>query len=584
MRRTVPSALCAALVGVGLVTIAPSSPAAADPPSSCQLGACTVTYASTGATQTFTVPSGVSRVTVSADGATGGSVVGEGGFLYAAGGGGGRTTGTIAVEPAAVLTLVVGAAGGSAVAYAATPVGAGSAGGYGGGGAGGDDDRPLMGGMAGGGGGSFVFAADDSLLLAAGGGGGAAIGAVGGNGGGADAPATAGTDGDEGAAGGQPGTTSAHGGGGAAGDGGVAGAGPGQAGSGGVLSPASLPVGGKGGPGYDKAGGGGGGGYRAGGGGGGLSIVGPESGGAGGGAAGYAVPAATGVTGSTGTVGTASSDGAVTISWALPAPAVTLSAPATSTYGDPVALTATVTGGATAPTGTVAFRSGATVLCTAGLNATGATSTATCTTTALAAGTASLTAAYAGSDTHGSATSAATSVTVAKGSQSLAFTSSPPRPALPRKTYQATAIGQESDTAARFSAAPASASVCTVSTAGAVRFTTSGVCVIRATQPATTTYEASPVVTQSVTVSRLSQRVTFKKPATTTVGKKAKLVATSPSGSKITFRSLTTKTCTVSGTQVTAKAPGSCTVVASAKATPTYGAATARQTFKVKRG
>ena len=555
------------------MALAPLAPAAADPPASCQRGVCQVAYASTGALQTFTVPSGVETVTVTVAGGQGGSVAGDNGFLYAAGGGGGRTAGTVDVDPGEVLSLVVGGAGGTAVALAPNPASAGSPGGYGGGGAGGDDVRPLLGARAGGGGGSFVLAEDDTLLLAAGGGGGAAFGALGGLGGGATAPATAGQDGDAGATAGRPGTAAGNGSGGAAGIGDAPGD-AGDPGTGAVGSPSVLPVGGKGGDG-SEAGGGGGGGYHAGGGGGGLVITGPGSGGAGGGGAGYADASATGVTS---TAGAVTGGGSVTVSWALPAPTVTSSAsPTSSTYGDPVVLSATVAGGAVAPTGRVEFRDGAGVVCTAALSG----GSATCTTSTIAAGTSSITAAYAGDSNYGPATSAPSGVTVARAAQAVAFTSQPPRPALPRRTYRVAAQGLQSATPVDLAVASASRAVCTVS-AGTVRFTRSGVCLVEATQPATRDYEASPTVTQSVTVSRIRQRVTFTKPGALRAGARATLKATSPSRAKVTFASLTRRTCAVRGTRVVAKAPGTCTVTASVGATPVYAAATARQSFKIK--
>lgn len=574
MRRVLAPSLCTLLVGTGLVALAPVAAVAADPPASCADGVCRVSYASTGALQTFTIPSGVESVTVTVAGGQGGSVAGDNGFLYAAGGAGGRTAGTLDVEPGEVLTLVVGGAGGTAVALATNPASTGSPGGYGGGGAGGDDVRPLLGARAGGGGGSFVLADDDTLLLAAGGGGGAAFGALGGLGGGASAPATAGADGDSGATGGRPGTAGANGSGGAAGTG-DAPAEPGGPGTGTVVSPSVLPVGGTGGDG-SEAGGGGGGGYRAGGGGGGLVITGPGSGGAGGGGAGYADASATGVTS---TAGATTGGGTITVSWELPAPTVTISAaPTSSTYGDPVVLSATVTGGAVTPTGRVEFRDGSTVVCASALSG-GST---TCTTSTIGAGTVALTAAYVGDTVYGPATSAPTTVTVDRAAQSLAFTSDPPRTALPRRTYQATAQGLQSTTPVTFAAASASGAVCTVSATGAVRFVRSGVCVVEASQPATRDYEASPTVTQSVTVSRIRQRITFRKPAALAAGGRATLRATSPSGAKITFTSLTTRTCAVRGNRVSAKAPGTCTVKASVRSTPVFAAATARQAFKVR--
>jgi hypothetical protein len=255
--------------------------------------------------------------------------------------------------------------------------------------------------------------------------------------------------------------------------------------------------------------------------------------------------------------------------------------PTSSTYGDPVVLTATVTAGGTTPTGSVDFLSGAAILCTGVLSDAGGANTASCTTRSINAGTTSMNASYRGSEIYGPASSTEQSLTVRKAPQSLRFTSSAPRPAKARGTYQARAAGLQSSTAATFRVATASRKVCTVTAAGKVRFTTSGVCAIRALQPATSNYDVSPTVTQSVNVSRLAQRITFKKPGTLAVRGASTLRATSTSGIKVTFRSTTARTCSVRGNKVTAKKVGTCTIVASAKRNATYVAATKKQSFKV---
>ena len=92
----------------------------------------------TGSLQNFTVPSGITSVTIDAQGATGGNSSG----FTPVGGNGARMVGTFAVSSGQVLNVLVGQAGGSAS--------------YG----------------AGGGGGSFVTDASNNPLLVAGGGGG----------------------------------------------------------------------------------------------------------------------------------------------------------------------------------------------------------------------------------------------------------------------------------------------------------------------------------------------------------------------------------------------------------------------------
>ena len=83
----------------------------------------TVSFAYTGAVETWTVPAGVTSINVVANGAQGGATVGvAGGGGVAAGGG--RVTTTVAVTPGNVLNIFVGQSGSS------------STGGYNGGGGG----------------------------------------------------------------------------------------------------------------------------------------------------------------------------------------------------------------------------------------------------------------------------------------------------------------------------------------------------------------------------------------------------------------------------------------------------------------
>lgn len=210
-------------------------------------------FSYTGSGQTFTVPSGVTSITVKAWGAGGGGGSRQpiGQTNAASGGGAGYATDTISVTPGETLDIVVGGGGASSTS------GGTSAGGYGGGGDGHGGGNQ----SGGGGGGRSAVLRSSTVLLAAGGGGGGGsynTGGVGGPGGGSSG--TAGTTGSGGTAGGG-GTQSA---GGSAGSGGGA---AGTSGSGGA------------GGGSDGAGGGGGGGYYGGGGGGGTGTGGSGGGG-----------------------------------------------------------------------------------------------------------------------------------------------------------------------------------------------------------------------------------------------------------------------------------------------------------------
>ncbi len=259
MPRHAAIRLCGALaLLLGLLTPAlPTEVEAAD----CASSPCTIGY--TGALQTFTVPAGVTTVTIRAIGAGGGPRA-SGPTL---GGIGALVQGDFTVTPGQQLTLLVGGAGN--------------------GGTGADH---------GGGGGSFVWAGTGpvslaNLMLAAGGGGGASSTSSGG-----DALVTtsgaAGAAGGTGSTGGSGGTNGA---GGTGGSGAPGGTGSGGGGGGGILSSGApsgsggtaislggaggTTGGGFGGGGGGRGGGGGGGGGYSGGGGGGEGFSGNGGGG-----------------------------------------------------------------------------------------------------------------------------------------------------------------------------------------------------------------------------------------------------------------------------------------------------------------
>ena len=225
----------------------------------------TQTFTFTGGMQTFTVPAGVTSLTIETYGAAGGSGANgnssAGGNLGGAGGRGSKAVGTLSVTPGQVLNIFVGGAG-------ATPTS-----GFNGGGIGGNQNS------GGGGGASDVrfpgATAADRLIVAAGGGGGGRGGCEtntainGGPGGNGDGNGTNGTNSPDGG-GGFGAIGSAFGGagigcGGFLGAPGVAGGANGFGGNGGAgqtcccFSFGSIPGGGGGGGGFIGGGGGGGG-------------------------------------------------------------------------------------------------------------------------------------------------------------------------------------------------------------------------------------------------------------------------------------------------------------------------------------
>lgn len=238
----------------------------------------------------FTVPTGVTALSVTVDGGGGGHDGGANGCVPGAGAG---ITGQIQVVPGQVLTLDVGHVGGDA--HGATGGSGGASGGAPGGSA------TASGGFGGGGGGgqSMIESPSGAVVVAGGGGGcgGSADGTIG----------DGGNDGSPGQ-GAQPGAGASGGG-----------AGGSTAGAGGAGAPSSAPAGGSGAQGAggagaaaDQLGGGGGGsGYPYGGGGGGGTASGFGIAGGGGGGGDYAAPDSR----VTITPGANAGDGSVTVGW-----------------------------------------------------------------------------------------------------------------------------------------------------------------------------------------------------------------------------------------------------------------------------
>ena len=113
--------------------------------------------------------------------------------------------------------------------------------------------------------------------------------------------------------------------------------------------------------------------------------------------------------------------------------------------------------------------------------------------------------------------------------------------------------------------------VCTVSGTVAT-LTNPGTCTIQATQSGNTTYAAAQPVSQSFTV-LATQTITFNPIGNQAQGTTLNLVASATSGLPVSFTSLTTGVCTVSGTVATLSNPGTCTIQATQSGNATYAAA-----------
>ncbi|MDQ1496328.1 MAG: hypothetical protein QOG69_2811, partial [Actinomycetota bacterium] len=181
-RRAKPrlvAASVAVVVGSGVIAGMPTA-AMASPSTVSQ------TYGYTGATTTFTVPAGITQLTVSMTGAEGGRGGVDSQGLPASGGYAGLITGTIAVTPGQVLTIAVGQGGATGTSSTShglgtTPATAGAAGGLNPlgtyeGGFGGLAGRSGSSGDGGGGGAATVITTSGTTIVAAGAGGGGGSG------------------------------------------------------------------------------------------------------------------------------------------------------------------------------------------------------------------------------------------------------------------------------------------------------------------------------------------------------------------------------------------------------------------------
>ncbi len=117
-------------------------------------------------------------------------------------------------------------------------------------------------------------------------------------------------------------------------------------------------------------------------------------------------------------------------------------------------------------------------------------------------------------------------------------------------------------------------SVCTVSSA-TVTTTRAGPCTVTASQAGDDRYLPAREVAESFQVhaGHQAQTITFARPPEAKVGETVTLSASATSGLAVAFRSDTPRTCTVSGTNLTPTASGTCTVTVSQGGNDRYAAA-----------
>lgn len=253
-----------------------------------------------------------------------------------------------------------------------------------------------------------------------------------------------------------------------------------------------------------------------------------------------------------------------------------------SVVGQTVTYTATVTAASGTPTGSVVFSNGGAVLACSGGSQTLSAGTATCIVAWASAGTQNVTAAYAGSAPFSASSSSVVVQSVVQRSQTITFTSSAPTSATVGGPTYVVAATATSGLPVTFTST--TTAVCTVS-GSTVTFVAGGTCSIAADQAGDTTYAAAGRVTQSFTVSRAAQTITFTSTAPTSamLGDAPYAVAASAtSGLAVTFQSTTPGVCTVSGGSVTYVGAGTCTVSANQGGSATWAPAPqATQSFLV---
>jgi Bacterial Ig domain/Domain of unknown function DUF11/Putative Ig domain len=522
------AALTAAAAGLAVAGSVPAAWAASGS-TVCADGICSLTYATPGIGQSFTVPPGVSSLSVIL-------VAGVGGANYnrdAAGGDGAKVTANLAVSPGATLGVDVAGAGQGGSSH-----GADNAGGINGGGAGV---------YSGSGGGATDLASGGTELLVAGGGGGGGAdegagsecfngspNADGGAGGNADmtgSPGQALYSGGftlNGGEGGQPGTTAAVGAGGAGGT--LSGTNPcpppttatvGEAGANGS--------GGTGGSGVEATGGGGGGGYHgAGAGAAGADDSGPEgpaTAGFGGGGGGASYGSGAGVSnyavidlGNSGQIN--GGNGEVLLSWADPLTAgiPSWSVPAGQSLGVPSASGLLSAADVTGPAGDPLTASGPSGGTTGQGGHVSVDSDGSFVYTPPSGFTGSDTFGYTVTDAGGDYVTSTATVVVQPLPQAITITSTAPDPGVVGGSYPPTATGGGSGNPVTFGVDPAStAGACSISD-GTVSFTGTGSCVLDASQAAGGVYAAAPQVTQTITVDQGPAFVLDSPPLAATAG------------------------------------------------------------------
>ncbi len=259
----------------------------------------------------------------------------------------------------------------------------------------------------------------------------------------------------------------------------------------------------------------------------------------------------------------------------------------------------TITFTSTAPAGakvggptytvTATASSGLTVALTIDASASAVCSISGSTVSFIGAGTCVIDANQAGNANYNAAPQVQQSFAVAKGDQTITFTSTAPAGAkVGGPTYTVTATASSGLTVA-FTIDASASSVCSIS-GSTVSFIGTGTCVIDANQAGNANYNAAPQVQQSFAVAKGDQTITFTStaPAGAKVGGSTYTVtATASSGLPVTITidASAASVCSISGSTVSFIAAGTCVIDANQAGNANYNAAPqAQQSFAVAKG
>ena len=189
--------------------------------------------------------------------------------------------------------------------------------------------------------------------------------------------------------------------------------------------------------------------------------------------------------------------------------------------------------------------------------------------TIVAAGTCTIQARQAGNANYLAATNVNQSFAVAKASQTITFG------AIANQSYGAAPFGVSATASSGLTVTLASLTitVCTIS-GSTVTIKATGTCTLQGSQAGNTNYNAAPNVSKSFTIGKANQTISFGTLANKTYGAASFTVsATASSALGVTFSSLSITVCTVSGSTVTIKAGGLCTIQAAQAGNANYNAA-----------